>query len=129
MIYHVTHTTTYQYSEPVALCQNLAHLTPRPGPRQTSRDFNLDITPYPDAVSRLVLRPLSMTASRFPAQWPTAATADYPAVTGYDITSEGAFAPQPGQVCIFVAGGGLWSTPADLVRFGLGWRTLLPRSL
>jgi CubicO group peptidase (beta-lactamase class C family) len=85
--------------------------------------------PYPDAVSRLVLRPLSMTASRFPAQWPTAATADYPAVTGYDITSEGAFAPQPGQVCIFVAGGGLWSTPADLVRFGLGWRTLLPRSL
>jgi CubicO group peptidase (beta-lactamase class C family) len=85
--------------------------------------------PYPDAVSRLVLRPLSMTASRFPAEWPTAATADYPAVTGYDITSEGVFAPEPGQVCTFVAGGGLWSTPADLVRFGLGWRSLLPRQL
>jgi transglutaminase-like putative cysteine protease len=47
MIYHVTHTTTYQYSEAVSLCQNLAHLTPRPGPRQTSRDFSLDITPLP----------------------------------------------------------------------------------
>jgi len=47
MIYQVTHTTTYRYSEPVALCQNLAHLMPRPGPRQTSRDFNLDIAPLP----------------------------------------------------------------------------------
>jgi transglutaminase-like putative cysteine protease len=47
MIYHVTHTTTYQYSEAVALCQNIAHLTPRPGFRQMSRDFALDITPIP----------------------------------------------------------------------------------
>src|SRR5580658_10061465 len=47
MIYQVTHTTTYRYSEPVALCQNLAHLTPRSGPRQMSRDFSLDIAPLP----------------------------------------------------------------------------------
>jgi CubicO group peptidase (beta-lactamase class C family) len=85
--------------------------------------------PYPEAVSRLVLGPLSMTASRFPAEWPTTATAGYPAVTGYDITSKGVFAPEPGQLCVLAAGGGLWSTAADLVRFGLGWRSLLPRSL
>ena len=30
MNYQVSHTTTYEYTEPVALCQNLAHLTPRP---------------------------------------------------------------------------------------------------
>lgn len=47
MIYHVSHVTTYQYSEAVALCQNIAHLTPRPGFRQLSRDFNLDIKPQP----------------------------------------------------------------------------------
>jgi CubicO group peptidase (beta-lactamase class C family) len=85
--------------------------------------------PYPDAVSGLVLQPLSMTASRFPAEWPTAAIAGYPAVTSYDITREGAFVALPGQVCVFAAGGGLWTTAADLVRFGLGWRSMLPRQL
>lgn len=85
--------------------------------------------PYPDAVSRLVLHPLGMTASRFPAEWPAAATADYPAVTSYDIRADGLFAALPGQVCVFAAGGGLWTTAADLVRFGLGWRSLLPRQL
>jgi len=47
MIYHVTHTTTYSYSEPVSLCQNLAHLTPRAGPRQVNRNFQIDIDPIP----------------------------------------------------------------------------------
>ena len=28
MHYRITHTTTYEYSEPVSLCQNLCHLTP-----------------------------------------------------------------------------------------------------
>ena len=32
MIYRVTHTTTYAYSEPVSLCHNLVHLTPRNDP-------------------------------------------------------------------------------------------------
>ena len=95
--------------------------------------------PYPEAASRLVLRPLSMNASSFPAQWPAGAAADgpadcpdvtgYPAVTGYDVTAEGAFAPLPGQVATVTACGGLWSTAADLVRFGVGWRFLLPRTL
>jgi CubicO group peptidase (beta-lactamase class C family) len=85
--------------------------------------------PYPDAVSRLVLRPLSMAASRFPAEWPTGQTADYPAVTGYNPTADGSFEALPGRVCAFAAGGGLWTTAADLVRFGLGWRSLLPRGL
>jgi CubicO group peptidase (beta-lactamase class C family) len=85
--------------------------------------------PYPDAVSRLVLHPLSMTASRFPAEWPTGATAGYPAVTSYEVMADGSFAALPGQVCALAASGGLWTTAADLVRFGLGWRSLLPRQL
>jgi len=85
--------------------------------------------PYPDAVSRLVLRPLSMTAARFPVQWPTGQTADCPAVTGYNPAADGSFKALPGRVCAFTAGGGLWATAADLVRFGLGWRSLLPRGL
>jgi CubicO group peptidase (beta-lactamase class C family) len=85
--------------------------------------------PYADAVSRLVLGPLSMNASRFPAQWPTGETADYPAVTGYNPMADGSFEALPGQVSAFAAGGGLWTTAADLVRFGLGWRSLLPRGL
>jgi CubicO group peptidase (beta-lactamase class C family) len=85
--------------------------------------------PYPEAVARLVLGPLSMTASWFPTGWPTPMAAGYPTVTGYDVTIEGAFEPIPGQVCAITAGGGLWTTAADLTRFGLGWRSLLPRSL
>jgi CubicO group peptidase (beta-lactamase class C family) len=84
---------------------------------------------YPDAVSRLVLGPLSMAASWFPAQWPPSHTAEHPAVTGYNPTADGSFEALPGRVCAFAAGGGLWTTAADLVRFGLGWRSLLPRGL
>jgi CubicO group peptidase (beta-lactamase class C family) len=85
--------------------------------------------PYADAVSRLVFGPLSMTSSRFPAEWPAGAAADYPAVTGYNATADGSFKAASGEVCAFAAGGGLWTTAADLVRFGLGWRSLLPRGL
>jgi len=52
MIYHVRHTTTYEYSEPVALCQNLAHLTPRSTPQQACRSTALEITPLPAVVSQ-----------------------------------------------------------------------------
>jgi len=48
MIYRVTHTTTYAYSEPVALCHNLAHLTPRDSPRQTCLRSQLIISPNPE---------------------------------------------------------------------------------
>ena len=47
MIYQVTHTTTYDYGEPVSLCHNLVHLKPRSGPLQSTRDFHLAIEPVP----------------------------------------------------------------------------------
>jgi transglutaminase-like putative cysteine protease len=47
MDYRVTHTTTYNYSAPVSLCQNLAHLTPRDTPEQQCLDTRLAITPQP----------------------------------------------------------------------------------
>jgi transglutaminase-like putative cysteine protease len=47
MIYRVTHTTTYAYSEPVTLCHNLVHLTPRDTPGQKSRHHQLLVSPLP----------------------------------------------------------------------------------
>jgi len=51
MTYRVTHTTTYVYSEPVTLCHNLVHLTPRDTPYQTTRHPQLLVSPLP-AVSK-----------------------------------------------------------------------------
>ncbi len=39
------------------------------------------------------------------------------------------FEALPGEVARDAAADGLWSTAADLARFGLGWRSLLPRRL
>jgi CubicO group peptidase (beta-lactamase class C family) len=87
-----------------------------------------DITelPYPQAATRLVLDPLGMRDSRFPAR-----AADIPqtAVTGYTVTPDGAFEAFPPQVSTVQAVAGLWSTGADLVRLGTGWPTLLPPAL
>jgi CubicO group peptidase (beta-lactamase class C family) len=87
-----------------------------------------DVTgsPYPDAVTRLVLEPLGMNDSSFPAR-----TADIGpgAVTGYNLTPEGAFVPVPARICTIPAVGGLWATAADLVRLGAGWSSLLPAAL
>ena len=47
MHYNVRHTTTYSYSEPVSLCQNEVHLTPRQTPFQTCSGFQLEISPEP----------------------------------------------------------------------------------
>lgn len=47
MIYRVNHTTTYVYSDAVSLCQNLCHLTPRPGPQQSCLQSYLQVTPHP----------------------------------------------------------------------------------
>ncbi|MDB5337861.1 MAG: transglutaminase, partial [Planctomycetaceae bacterium] len=47
MQYSVRHTTTYSYSDAVALCQNQIHLTPRPTPWQSCADFELEISPEP----------------------------------------------------------------------------------
>src|SRR6266508_1924248 len=87
-----------------------------------------DVTgsPYADAVTRLVLEPLGMSGSWFPTR-----TADLgpDAVTGYNLTPEGAFVPVPAWVSTIPAVGGLWATAADLVRLGAGWSSLLPGTL
>jgi transglutaminase-like putative cysteine protease len=54
MIYRVTHHTTYVYSEAVSLCHNLAHLTPRSGPRQTCLHNRLLVSPSPAVTSESV---------------------------------------------------------------------------
>ncbi|MSQ96900.1 MAG: transglutaminase family protein [Gemmataceae bacterium] len=47
MLYAVTHTTTYQYTEPVSLCHNLVHLRPRQAPRQTCHHSHMLVQPEP----------------------------------------------------------------------------------
>ena len=47
MLYQITHTTTYEYSVSVSLCQNLAHLTPRTTAEQQCRHTALLINPQP----------------------------------------------------------------------------------
>ncbi len=79
---------------------------------------------YAAAAAALVLRPLGMTSSSFPERWP-----DRDAVTGYQLAGDGTFGPAGAQVCLIPAAGGLWSTAADLVRFGAGWAGLLPGEL
>jgi len=87
-----------------------------------------DVTgsPYAAAATSLVLRPLGMSRSAFPA---SAADIGPGAVTGYTVTAAGAFEPVPATVCTLQAAGGLWATAADLVRLGTGWSTLLPAEL
>ena len=85
-----------------------------------------DVTgsPYPDAAARLVIEPLGMASSSFPERWP-----DTAAITGYRLAGDGTFEPAPAEVCTLPAAGGLWTTAADLVRFGRGWASLLPDEL
>lgn len=82
-------------------------------------------TPYATAMTELVLLPLGMRASRFPAS--AAEVGD--AVTGYATTRQDTFEPATAAVCTIQAAGGLWSTAADLVRLGAGWASLLPTEL
>ncbi len=80
---------------------------------------------YPDAATRLVLRPLGMKRSWFPVSWPDAG-----AVTPYEVTAGSSFRPARGAgVSVIAAAGGLWTTAPDLARFGLAWSSLLPREL
>jgi CubicO group peptidase (beta-lactamase class C family) len=81
---------------------------------------------YVQAAGNLVLRPLGMTASSFPAAWPGS---DPDAVSGYNLEADGMFTLVPGKVCTMPSAGGLWATAADLVRFALSWSSLLPESL
>jgi transglutaminase-like putative cysteine protease len=54
MDYQITHTTTYEYSSPVSLCQNLAHLTPREVPGQFCRETDLLVLPQPAIFSKRI---------------------------------------------------------------------------
>jgi CubicO group peptidase (beta-lactamase class C family) len=83
-------------------------------------------TPYSQAATSLVLEPLGMTSSAFPA---AASHIGPDAVTGYEVTSEGSFAAEPALICAIPALGGLWATAGDLVRLGTGWSSLVPRAL
>ncbi len=108
------------------------------GPRGVLRPNNLgyavlgqliaDVTgvPYPEAVTRLVLRPLAMTRSAFPAR---AGDLTPDAVTGYEATAEGVFEPVPASVVTLPAVGGMRATAADMLRLGAGWASLLPAAL
>ena len=81
---------------------------------------------YTEAVTRLVLEPLGMSDSSFPAH---GADVGPRAVTCYNVTPEGTFTPVPVQVCTLQAAGGMWATAADVVRLGTGWSSLLPAAL
>jgi CubicO group peptidase (beta-lactamase class C family) len=87
-----------------------------------------DVTalPYAEAATRMVLGPLGLRDSSFPAR---PADIGPGAVTSYNLTREGRFEPTPAMLSTILAAAGLWSTGADLVRLGLGWSSLLPWSL
>jgi len=112
---------------------------PCSGPRGTARigahgdyaalgQLIADVTgaDYAAAAARLVLGPLGMTASRFPVSWPYD---DPDAVTGYELEPDGTYVPDLDEVAAVPAAAGLWTTAADLVRFGAGWSSLLPGDL
>jgi CubicO group peptidase (beta-lactamase class C family) len=82
-------------------------------------------TPFAQAATRLVLEPLGMADSWFPAEAPVPPDA----ACGYRLAEAGSLVREPPQVFALQSAGGLWSTGPDLVRFGSGWRTLLPREL
>ena len=81
---------------------------------------------YGAAVTQLVLGPLGMTGSSFPAGWPHE---DPDAVTGYELEPDGTFVPDLDDLTAILLAAGLWTTAADLVRFGAGWSSLLPADL
>jgi len=87
-----------------------------------------DITglPYAEAPTRLVLEPLGMRDSRFPAK---AADLGPDAVTCYTATRDGALEPWAARVSTMPAVAGLWAAGPDLVRLGTGWSSLLPAAL
>jgi CubicO group peptidase (beta-lactamase class C family) len=81
--------------------------------------------PFAQAATRLVLEPLGMADSWFPARAPVSPDAAH----GYRLAPDGSFEPEPPPAFALQSAGGLWSTGPDLVRFGSGWRTLLPGEL
>lgn len=85
-----------------------------------------DVTaaPYAEAATRLVLEPLGMDRSWFPTSTP-----DANVISGHRLTGAGGFVPDPARMFRVAAAGGLWTSAADLVRFGQAWSGLLPAEL
>lgn len=52
--YIITHVTAYEYTEPVSLCQNVAHLSARDSMRQQSEPPVLSIAPEPAVIEERV---------------------------------------------------------------------------
>jgi transglutaminase-like putative cysteine protease len=52
MLYSITHTTIYQYSEAAALGHNLVHLEPRAHPRQVVHKYRLEAEPAPESMRK-----------------------------------------------------------------------------
>lgn len=52
--YAVRHVTTYAYTEPVSLCQNVAHLSVRPCDRQRAEPSVLTVSPEPAVVEERI---------------------------------------------------------------------------
>ncbi len=50
--YKVSHTTTYEYDAPVAVCQNVVYLTPRSTPNQNCTYHRLTVRPNPASPHR-----------------------------------------------------------------------------
>jgi CubicO group peptidase (beta-lactamase class C family) len=65
-----------------------------------------------------------MSSSSFPRSAPATDV-----VTGHRLTDDGVFERVPMQVSVLPGAGGMWTTAADLVRFGLAWSSLLPEAL
>ncbi len=52
MNYQISHSTTYEYNDTVAACQNVVHLAPRAVPRQTCHNHRLVVRPAPSSLER-----------------------------------------------------------------------------
>jgi transglutaminase-like putative cysteine protease len=52
MKYKISHTTVYEYTDAVPVCQNVLHLTPRTTPRQRCLYHRLNIRPTPVEITR-----------------------------------------------------------------------------
>jgi CubicO group peptidase (beta-lactamase class C family) len=120
------------YGGPVLPCSGPRGIMARPGRHgggyAALGQLIADVTgwDYATAAARLVLGPLGMTSSTFPASWPHE---DPDAVTGYVPEPGGTFVPDLDEVAAMPAAAGLWTTAADLIAFGTGWSSLLPDDL